>query len=63
MTVKARPCQRPAAPICSGEWSSNNSADCPMRRSVSPSRASVLRQKLHTALADAARLLQKRALR
>jgi hypothetical protein len=42
------------APSWSGEWSSNNSAEVPMRRSVSPSRASVLRQKLQIALADAA---------
>jgi hypothetical protein len=41
-------------PSCSGEWSSNSSALVPMRRSASPSRTRVLRQKLQTALADAA---------
>jgi hypothetical protein len=52
--VKATPWWVPAAPSCSGEWSSNSSALTPMRRSASPSRTSVLRQKLQTALADAA---------
>ena len=52
--MKASPWKTPLAPSCSGEWSSNSSALSPMRRSASPSRTSVERQKLHTALADAA---------
>jgi hypothetical protein len=44
----------PSAPSWSGEWSSNSSAETPTWRSTSPSRSKVLRQKPHTALADAA---------
>ena len=53
-SVKATPWYRPAAPSCSGLWSSNSSALVPMRFRASPSRTSVLRQKPHTALAEAA---------
>ena len=48
------PWRVPCAPSCRGLWSSKSSALRPMRRSASPSRTSVLRQKLQTALADAA---------
>ena len=48
------PWRWPRTPSCSGLWSSKSSAETPMRRSASPSRTSVLRQKLQTALADAA---------
>src|ERR1700749_4968181 len=52
--MKLAPCQLPLAPIVSGVKSSKTSALTPILRSDSPSRTSVLRQKLQTALADAA---------
>ncbi len=53
-SVKPTPLRVPRTPSCSGLWSSNSSALMPMRLSASPSRTSVLRQKLQTALALAA---------
>jgi hypothetical protein len=51
--VNVAPCHLPAAPSCNGEWSSNSSALWPILRSASPSRTTVLRQKLQMANADA----------
>jgi len=52
-SVKPTPWRLPRTPSCSGLWSSKSSALSPMRRSCSPSRTKLLRQKLHTALVEA----------
>jgi hypothetical protein len=52
--VNGAPWYLPAAPSCSGVWSSNSSALSPIFFSASPLRTTVERQKLQTANGEAA---------
>jgi hypothetical protein len=52
--MKAAPWYLPAAPSCSGVWSSKSSALSPILRSWSPARTTVERQKPQTANGEAA---------